>query len=53
MRFFGGIGLIIAFVLWLIYRLYKKDLKQNMQAFYIYLSFAVLWSAIYGFLILK
>jgi hypothetical protein len=53
MRIFGGLGIIIAFALWVLYRLYKKDLKQNMQAFYVYMAFAIVWTAIYGFMLLK
>lgn len=53
MRVFGGLGLIIAFVLWVLYRLYKKDLKQNMQAFYVYLTFAIVWTVIYGLMFIK
>lgn len=48
MRIFGGFGLAIAFVIWVIYRLYKKDLKQNMQAFYAYLTFVLVWAGIYS-----
>jgi hypothetical protein len=50
MRIFGGLVLAIAFVIWLLYRLYKKDLRQNMQALYVYLSFVVVWAVIYGFM---
>lgn len=54
MRIFGGLGIIIAFVHWFLYRLIiKKDLKQHMQAFYVYLSFAVIWGIIYGFMFVK
>lgn len=53
MRIFGGLGLIVAFVVWVLYRLYKKDLKQNMQGFYVYLTFVLIWAAIYTFVLLK
>lgn len=52
MRIFAGLGLVIAFVAWVLYRLYKRDLKQNMQGFYVYLAFVVIWAAIYGLMIL-
>lgn len=46
----GSVGLIIiaAFLLWTLYRLLiKRDLKQNMPAFYVYLFFAGVWALIY------
>lgn len=53
MRIFGGLGLFIAFIIWVLYRLYKKDLKQNMQGFYVYLSFVVVWAIIYAIIYFK
>ena len=47
MRVFGGLVIILAFLGWLAYRLYKKDLKQHMGAFYTYLTFASVWALIY------
>lgn len=53
MRVFGGLGLAIAFLIWVLYRLYKKDLRQHMQAFWVYLSFVIVWAVIYGLMFLK
>lgn len=52
MRVFGGVAILAAFLIWILYRLYKKDLKQHMQAFYVYLSFVAVWSVIYGLMFL-
>ncbi len=46
----GSVGLIIigAFLGWTLWRwLIKRDLKQHMQAFYVYLFFAGIWGLIY------
>lgn len=53
MRIFGGIVVLAAFLIWLLFRLYKKDLKQHMQNFYGYLPIATVWAAIYGIMFLN
>ncbi|MBS1638165.1 MAG: hypothetical protein JST26_19790 [Bacteroidetes bacterium] len=52
MRAFAGLAIIISFLAWVAYRLYKKDLKQNMFAFYTYLTFAGVWCIIYALCLL-
>jgi len=48
MRIYGGILLAVSFLLWILYRVFiKKDLKQNMPAFYVYLTFVGVWGIIY------
>jgi len=51
MRIFGGLIIIIAFIIWVLYRLYKKDLRQNMHAFYACLAFVLVWLVIYGIIL--
>jgi hypothetical protein len=52
MRIFGGIVLIVAFSLWVLYRLIvKKDLKQNLGALGVYSAFIGLWIVIYIWMI--
>ncbi len=52
MRVFGGIVLIAAFVLWVLYRLLiKKDLKQNLTTIGLFSTFIAIWIAIYLWLI--
>jgi high-affinity Fe2+/Pb2+ permease len=48
MRIFAGIAIIIAFIGWIIYRLYKKDLKQHNQGVGVFLFFIITWLVIYG-----
>ena len=52
MYFFGGLALFVAFVAWFLFRLYKKDLKQNMHTFYIFLGFIIVWTVIYSVIII-
>ena len=52
-RIFIGIGLFVAFLLWLLYRLViKKDLKQHMNDLYAWFFLLGIWLLIY-WLILK
>lgn len=49
MRPLVGLVIIAAFLLWTLYRLLiKRDLKQNMPAFYVYLFFVIVWGLIYA-----
>lgn len=48
MRIYFGIVLLIAFVLWTLYRLLiKKDLKQHMDTFKLLAFFVIVWAVIY------
>ena len=48
MRIYGGILLAMAFLIWVLYRAFiKKDLKQNLPAFYTHFTFIAVWGLIY------
>jgi len=52
MRSFVGVFLLFAFVAWTLYHLVvKKDLKQQKEAFGVYLFFIIVWGIIYTFIL--
>ena len=52
MRSFVGVFLLVAFVAWTLYHLVvKKDLKQQKEAFGVYLFFIIVWGIIYTFIL--
>ncbi len=51
MRLFAGIFVIILFIGWVIYRLLiKRDLKEHMNDFFLFLFFIFIWVLIYFWL---
>jgi hypothetical protein len=46
------IGLVIVFIGWILYRLIiKKDLNKNLNNLYLGLSFIVIWTLFYFFIV--
>ena len=51
-RIFIGIGLLVAFIGWLLYRLFiKKDLKQHLNDLYTWVFVLGIWGLIYWFIL--
>lgn len=52
LRIYIPLALIVLFFLWVLYRLLiKKDLRQNLPAFYAGILFIAAWAMIYIFLL--
>ncbi len=50
MRAYAGLILIAAFLGWVLYRvLVKRDLKQHLDAMYVYLFFVGVWVLLYTY----
>ena len=50
-RIYVGVGLLIAFIGWLLFRLIiKRDLKQHIDDLYAWIFLIVVWFLIYWFL---
>jgi hypothetical protein len=46
------LAFILMFILWAMYRLlFKKDLKQQLDTFYLGITFIAIWGLLYFFLL--
>lgn len=51
-RIVMAIGLVIAFIAWILYRLLiKKDLNKNSNNVYLGLFFIIIWALFYFFIV--
>jgi hypothetical protein len=51
-RIVMAIGLVIAFIAWILYRLIiKKDLSKNLNNVYLGLFFIIIWALFYFFIV--
>ena len=51
-KIFVGVGLLIAFISWFLFRLIiKRDLKQHIDDLYTWIFLIVVWLLIYWFLL--
>jgi hypothetical protein len=47
MRVFLGFGLVVCYVLWIIYRIINRDMRQHKPELYLYSFFVSVWSVIF------